>query len=133
MSNSPRIASPGQMHEGVAWMVRRLGAVWVAAWMGMILLVVTLTVVTLSSTELLRSAPPDGYAQAAKLAGEPLIHELLRYEAAEISGEMLGVWGWIQLGLSTLLATPARDNVEDSSSRLHAATAKLPGGGPLRP
>lgn len=103
MSNSPRIAGPGQMHEGTAWMVRRLAAVWVAAWMGMILLVVTLTVVTLNSPETLRSAPPEGYTQAAKLAGEPLIHELLRYHAAEVSGQMLGVWGWIQLGLAMLL------------------------------
>ena len=103
MSNSPRIAGPGQMHDGTAWMVRRLASVWVAAWMGMILLVVALTVVALSSPETLRSSPPEGYSQAARLAGEPLIHELLRYQAAEISGDMLSVWGWIQLGMSALL------------------------------
>lgn len=103
MSNSPRIAAVGQMHDETAWTVRRLSAVWVAAWMGMILLVIALTAVTLNSPESLRSSPPDGYSQAAKLAGEPLMHELLRYQAAEISGAMLSVWGWVQLGLSAIL------------------------------
>jgi len=91
------------MYEGTAWVVRRLAAVWVAAWMGMILLVIALTIVTLNSPETLQSAPPEGYTQAAKLAGEPLVHELLRYHAAVISSEMLAVWGWIQLGFSALL------------------------------
>ncbi len=100
MSNSPRIGGPGRIHEGTAWLVRRIAAVWVAAWMGMILLVVTLTVVTLSSPAELKTAPPDGYAQAAKAAGEPLMRELLHYHAAEISGEMLDVWGWIQFGFA---------------------------------
>jgi len=103
MTNSPIIAGPGQMHEGAAWVVRRFAAVCVAAWLGMILLVVTFTVVTLNSPETLVSSPPEGYSQAVKLAGEPLMQQLLRYQAAEISGEMLNVWGWIQLGLSTTL------------------------------
>ena len=48
MSNSARIVAAGQMHEGTAWLVRRLAAVWVSAWVGMILLVVALTVVALT-------------------------------------------------------------------------------------
>jgi hypothetical protein len=100
MSNSARIGVPGQIPEGMAWLVRRLTAVWVAAWMGMILLVVTLTIVSLNSPAELISSPPDGYSKAVKLAGEPLMRELLRYQAAEINGEMLAAWGWVQVGLS---------------------------------
>jgi hypothetical protein len=103
MSNSARIAVAGQMHEGTAWLVRRLAAVWVAAWMGMILLVVALTVVTLTSPASMIASPPEAYTKAVKLAGEPLMRELLRYQAAEINGEMLAAWGWIQLGLSVAL------------------------------
>jgi hypothetical protein len=91
------------MHEGAAWLVRRLAAVGVAAWMGMIVLIVTLTIVTLAAPATMVSSPPDGYAKAVKVAGEPLMRELLRYQAAEISGEMLAAWGWIQLGLSFAL------------------------------
>ena len=103
MSNAARIGGPGQIHENPAWLVRRLAAVWVAGWMGMILLVVTLTIVTLTSPAAMNSAPPDGYSKAVKLAGEPLMRELMRYQAAEINGEMLAVWGWIQVGLATVL------------------------------
>lgn len=91
------------MHEGAAWLVRRLAAVWVSAWMGMILLVVTLTIVTLTSPATMIPAPPDGCSKALSLAGEPLLRELLRYQASVINGEMLAVWGWIQLGLSAVL------------------------------
>jgi hypothetical protein len=103
MSNSARIGGPGQIHEGTAWLMRRLAAVWVAAWMGMIVLIVTLTLVTLTSPATMVASPPDGYSKAVKLAGEPLMRELLRYQAAEINGEMLAAWGWIQLGLSVAL------------------------------
>lgn len=103
MSNSPKIGGPGRIHEGTAWLVRRMAAVWVAAWMGMILLVVALTLVTLSTPDTLKASPPEGYSQAAKLVGEPLMRELVRYQAAQISGEMLAVWGWIQCGAATLL------------------------------
>jgi hypothetical protein len=103
MSNSARIGGPGQIHEGTAWLMRRLAAVWVAAWMGMIVLIVTLTLVTLTSPATMVASPPDGYSKAVKLAGEPLMRELLRYQAAEINGEMLAAWGWIQLGLSVAI------------------------------
>jgi hypothetical protein len=103
MSNSPRIGVAGQIHEGTAWLVRRLTAVWVAAWMGMILIVVALTIVALSSSATTISSPPDGYSKVVKLAGEPLMSELWRYQAAEINGEMLAAWGWIQVGLSAIL------------------------------
>ncbi len=130
MSNSPRIGAPGRIHESTAWTMRRIAAVWVAAWMGMILLVVTLTVVTLSSPEALKLSPPDGYVQAAKAAGEPLMRELLRYQAAEISGEMLGVWGWIQLGFAfglfgVLLLLSTVGKVELGISLAMAADAVL--------
>jgi hypothetical protein len=103
MSNSARIGGPGQIHEGTAWLMRRLAAVGVAAWMGMIVLIVTLTLVTLTSPATMVASPPDGYSKAVKLAGEPLMRELLRYQAAEINGEMLAAWGWMQLGLSVAL------------------------------
>ena len=103
MSNSPRIGVPGQIHEGTAWLMRRLAAVWVAAWMGKIVLIVTLTIVTLTSPATLVSSPPEGYAKAAKLAGDPVLREVLRYQAAEINGEMLAAWGWIQFGFSVAL------------------------------
>lgn len=103
MSNSARIVAAGQMHEGTAWLVRRLAAVWVSAWVGMILLVVALTVVALTSPASMIASPPEAYTKAVKLAGEPLMRELLRYQAAEINGEMLAAWGWIQLGLSVAL------------------------------
>jgi hypothetical protein len=91
------------MHEGTAWLVRRLAAVSVAAWMGMIVLIVTLTIVALTSPATMAASPPDGYSKAVKLAGEPLMREILRYQAAEINGEMLAAWGWIQFGLSVAL------------------------------
>jgi hypothetical protein len=103
MSNSARIGVPGQLHEGTAWLVRRLTAVWMAAWMGMILLVVLLTVVTLNSPAAMISAPPDGYSKAVKLAGEPLMRELLRFQAAQINSEMLAAWGSLQVGLSAVV------------------------------
>ncbi len=103
MSNSARIGAPGKIHADPAWLVRRLAAVWVAAWLGMILLVGALTIVTLNSPAALTAAPPEGYGKAVKLAGEPLLRELLNYQAAEINGAMLEVWGWIQVGLSAAL------------------------------
>jgi hypothetical protein len=103
MNNAPRIGGPGRIHDTTAWLVRRIAAVWVAAWMGMIAIVVALTMVALQSPNAFESAPPDSYVQAAKQAGEPLARELARYQAAQISGEMLSFWGWVQLGLAAAL------------------------------
>jgi hypothetical protein len=48
-----------------------------------------LLVVALTSPASMISSPPEAHTKAVKLAGEPTMRELLRYQAAEINGEML--------------------------------------------
>ena len=91
MSNSARIGAPGRIHEDPAWVVRRLAAVWVAAWTGMILLVLTLTIITLTSPATMISSPPEGYLKAVKLAGEPLMRSFCAIRPLKSTARC---WSW---------------------------------------
>ena len=101
MSNAARIGGRHENYEGTDGLVRRFAALWVAAWMGMTVLIQLLTLVAFDSAGSLATAPPACYTSAVKLAGQPLIHELLRYQVAAASRSMLDLWGWLQLGLAS--------------------------------
>jgi hypothetical protein len=103
MNNAARIGGGRRSYAGTDWLVRRFAAVWVAAWMGMTVLIQLLTLVAFDSPESLTAAPPACYTNAVKLAGQPLIHELLRYQVVAASRSMLNLWGWLQLGLAAAL------------------------------
>jgi len=103
MNNTAKIGGQRRIYEGSDWLVRRFAAVWVAAWMGMTVLIQLLTLVAFDSSQSLMAAPPACYTNAVKLAGQPLIQELLRYEVAAASRSMLDLWGWLQLGLAGFL------------------------------
>lgn len=100
MNNAARSGGKRRIYEGTDRLARRFAVVWVAAWMGMTVLIQLLTLVAFDSTESLTAAPPACYTSAVKLAGQPLIQELLRYQVAAASRSMLDLWGWLQLGLA---------------------------------
>jgi hypothetical protein len=100
MNNAARIGGKRRIYEDTDSLVRRFAALWVAAWVGMTVLIQLLTLVAFDSTESLTLAPPACYTSAVKLAGQPLIQELLRYQVAAASRSMLDLWGWLQLGLA---------------------------------
>jgi hypothetical protein len=99
MNNAPRISVAGAAHEATTWLARRLAAVWVSAWLGMVALVGVLTLVVGESWRGVAAASPEGYAKAVASAGEPLMRELMKFQAAEASRAMLECWGWTQLGV----------------------------------
>ncbi len=100
MNNTARIGGRQGKLEGADRLARRVAVLWVAAWIGMCLLIQVFTLVGFDSTQSLAAAPPACYTHAVKLAGQPLIHELARYQAAEASRSMLELWGWLQLALA---------------------------------
>jgi hypothetical protein len=100
MNNAARIGGRREIYDGTDSLVRRFAALWVAAWIGMTVLIQLLTLVSFDSAQTLTSAPTASYTSAAKLAGKPLIDELLRYQVAAASRSMLDLWGWLQLGLA---------------------------------
>jgi hypothetical protein len=100
MNNTARIGGPRALAERPDMVPRRLAILWLAAWMGMCILIQLFTVVGFDTTASLAAAPPACYTSAVRLAGQPLIHELLGYQAAENSRSMLDLWGWLQLGLA---------------------------------
>lgn len=103
MNNTVRIGGTRGIHEGTDSLVRRVAALWVAAWMGMCILIQIFTLVGFDATANLAAAPPSCYSNAVKLAGQPVIQELLRYHAAEVGRSMLDLWGWLQSGLAAAL------------------------------
>jgi hypothetical protein len=103
MINSARIGGRQEIYTGSDRLVRLFAAFWVAAWMGMTVLIQLLTLAAFDSTRSLTAAPPPCYTNAVKLAGQPLIHELLQYQLVAASRSMLDLWGWLQLGLAASL------------------------------
>jgi hypothetical protein len=99
MNNAARISSSIQANDATLWLGRRIAAIWLSAWLGMVALVGLFSVVMADSWSNVRAASPEGYAKAASLAGEPLVKELLKFQAAEAGRAMLESWGWTQLAL----------------------------------
>ena len=103
MSNSARISAGRLFRDGTDPLVRRIAIFCLCAWAGMSVLVQILTLSSFSTLDNITAKPPASYTDAARLAGEPLIHELLHYQAAADMSAMLGLWGWIQLGMAASL------------------------------
>ena len=99
MNNAVRISAASAASGSATWLARRIAAVWVSAWIGMILLIGVLTIALAGSWQGVAAASPEGYRKAAALAGEPLMRELMKFQAAESSRAMLESWGWAQLGV----------------------------------
>jgi len=100
MSNSSRLAAGRSLRDGPDSLARRIATFCLSAWAGMSILIQILTLFSFDFFDNLSAAPPASYTSAVKLAGKPLIHELLRYQTAADLFSMLGLWGWIQLGLA---------------------------------
>ncbi len=100
MSNAPRLGGSRAAYDGPDSPVRRIASFCLCSWIGMSILIQVVTLVGFDSLQNVSAAPPACYAKAVKLAGQPVIHELLRYQAAADTRAMLDLWGWIQLGLA---------------------------------
>ena len=103
MSNPVRIRTSGQIYEQTAWLVRRVAAVWLALWMGMVVAVTVVTPVSFHSVPGVVSAPPAGYAKLLERVPQPALRELLVYQVAEANRAMLELWTWIQLAIAVSL------------------------------
>ena len=80
-----------------SWLVRRLVAVLVSAWLGGILMVALSAPAAFQSVDFSLKSPPPSMLKAVKLLGEPAVHEILRFQVGEANRLMFETWGTVQL------------------------------------
>jgi hypothetical protein len=88
-----------------SWLVRRICAVILSAWLGGILLVSLSAPAVFSAGEVVLRHPLPAHAGIIKLAGKDAVSDLLRYHAGEANNQVFALWGTMQVlyGAASLL------------------------------
>ncbi|MGQ9917441.1 MAG: hypothetical protein ACUVS7_08495 [Bryobacteraceae bacterium] len=80
-----------------SWLVRRICAVILGAWLGGILLVSLGAPAAFRADEVVLRHPPPAHAAMLKIMGPDGVRDLLRYHAGEANNQMFAVWGTMQV------------------------------------
>jgi hypothetical protein len=86
-----------------SWLVRRICAVLVAAWLGGMLLVSLSAPAVFGAAEVLLRHPLPAHAAAIQKIGADAMADLLRYHAGEVNNQIFALWGWMQVAYGIAL------------------------------
>ncbi|MEJ5368348.1 MAG: hypothetical protein WHT08_08530 [Bryobacteraceae bacterium] len=108
-----------------SWLVRRICAVIVGAWLGGILLVALGAPAVFRAGETVFRHPSPAHAEVLKRAGQDAVRDLLRYHAGEANNQMFALWGTMQVAYGAAVALALLFFTDVGRWRLSLAAAML--------
>lgn len=102
-SNQTPVVTYSRITPEASWLVRRLCAVLVSAWLGGILLVSLGAPAVFRAGEVVLRHPAPPLAEFARSLPREQLGELLRYHAGEANNQVFALWGTLQVAYAAAL------------------------------